>query len=150
MTILHYSRTMLLYLHIYHFSQISTPLFRPFFCVHVYYIYIACCIALLNLCLPRSVNKQTSVFLKVIFTVTWLIEFILSAPKQSLWDPTFLFLLTTKKVVLQILCPFKNKWIIRNYNIVITLSLPFNEKGKNIGIPGLKEPHRQSCAVLHS
>lgn len=59
-----------------------------------------------------------------------MIEFILSATKHSLWDSTFLFLLTTKIVVLQILCPFKNKLITRNYNVVIILSLLFHKKGK--------------------
>lgn len=76
-----------------------------------------------------------------------MIEFIISATKHSLWDSTFLFLLTTKIVVLQILCPFKNKLIIRNYNVVIILRPPFYKKGKNIG---LKEPHRQLCAVVHN
>lgn len=72
-----------------------------------------------------------------------MIEFILSATKHSLWDSTFLFLLATKIVELQILCPLKNKLIIRNYNVVIKLSLPLHKTGKNIG---LKESHRQSSA----
>lgn len=49
----------LVFAHISHFSQISIPLFKPYFCAQVYYTYIGCCTALHNLCLPGvKVSKQ--------------------------------------------------------------------------------------------
>lgn len=75
---------MLLYLHIYHFSQISTTPFKPLFCVHVYYIYVGCCTALLNLCLPRSVYMASKCIIKSYIYSNMNIEFILPATEHSL------------------------------------------------------------------
>lgn len=98
---------MMLYLHIYHFSQISTPLFRPLPCAYVYYIDVGCCTALLNLCLPRSVHMASKCIIKSYIYSNMNIEFILPATEHSWWNVGFLFPLTTNTFVVQIFCPFK-------------------------------------------